>query len=122
MNTAADARKLCDDVSIAIEQVRLVFRSTTLDEFEILTRFWGLRDNVCRLVQAVSDRRDETLNLLRYEYASLISGIVDVIGFAAKLRVGRIPAVATACQGINESLIALEYLRQLNLVGIAASA
>ncbi len=122
MNTAADVRKLCDDVSIAIEQVRLVFRSTTLDEFETLTRFWSLKDNVCRLVQAVSDRRDETLELLRYEYASLISGVVDVIGFASKLRVGKIPAIATACQGINESLIALEYLKQSHPVGIAASA
>lgn len=122
MDTASDVRKLCDDLSIAVEQVRMVFRTTTFDEFETLSRFWGLKDNVSRLVQAVSEQRDETLHLLRHQYASLLSDVLDVISFTAKLRVGKIPAVATACQGINESLLTLQYLRQSSPAAMVATA
>jgi hypothetical protein len=122
MDKASDIRKLCDDLSAAVEQVRMVFRTTTLDEFETLTRFWGLKDNVCRLVQALSERREETIDLLRQDYSSLLTDVVDVIAFTGKLRVGRIPAVACACHGINESLLTLEYLKQANSAVMTASA
>jgi hypothetical protein len=79
---------------------------------EILDRFWGLQDNLSRLLEAITDYPAETMEALE-KYPRLLTDVVDVLEFSAKLQTLRnIAAVRDAGESINTSLVEIQYLRQ----------
>jgi len=121
MHAVLGAKTLCDDVSHAVANLRSCLRSTC-DNFEALTRFWALQDHLNRLVQSMSDDREETLQALAQNHPSLLREVIDVISFVPQLRsLSCIAGVTAACTEINESLLTLEYMKQ-SAPALAASA
>lgn len=117
----AQIERLCQNVSASVSQVRKVFRSS-LPVADILDRFWGLQDNLSRLLEAMTDHPTETMEALD-SYPGLLKDVVDVLEFSAKLQTLRnIPAVRGAGDSINSSLTDIQYLRQSHAVAASASA
>ena len=108
---AIDIDELCADVSKAVGDIRMGFRSN-IDTAEVLDRFWCLQDQISRLVESAVDRRQETLHLLKQRHPRLIQNVIDVLSFAEKLHITDRSAIAAATFAINRSLEKLEYLRE----------
>jgi hypothetical protein len=103
--------RLCQNVASSVSEVRKVFRSS-LPVPEILNCFWGLQDNLSRLLEAITDDPAETVEALQ-RYPRLLTDVVDVLEFSAKLQTLRtIAAVREAGESINSSLVEIQYLRQ----------
>ena len=122
MHSLLDAKTLCKNVSSALRELRNGLRSPS-DNFEMLTRFWAVQDNLNRLVQSCADKREETLEALSQDYPSLLREVIDVLSFVPQLRtLSCIDGVSAACAEINESLLSLEYLKQSQPAALVATA
>ncbi|MFL6354568.1 MAG: hypothetical protein ACJ74Z_22335 [Bryobacteraceae bacterium] len=102
---------LFKNIASTVEQVTLAFRSSVCTR-EMRNRFWCLQDQIARLVELASDRREETFEILRQKHPRLIRDILDVLSSRDKQRVSRASAVNRASAAINHSLTRLEYLRE----------
>lgn len=112
---------VCQDVSSSITEVRKTFRSG-LPVTDILDRFWRLQDNLSRLLEAITDHPKETTEILE-THPRLLPDVVDVLEFSSKLQTLRnIPAVREAGESINNSLLEIQYVRQLRALVASASA
>ncbi|MGI9069771.1 MAG: hypothetical protein ACR2JB_00195 [Bryobacteraceae bacterium] len=101
--------QLCNDVAKAVEQLRIGFRAN-LDTPEVLDRFWCLQDQLARLIESASDRREETLDVLKRTHPGLVRDILNVLSFTEKLHFDNTSAGRTASLAINRSLAKLQYI------------
>lgn len=102
---------LCQNVASSVAQVRSVFRSSPAVP-EILDRYWGLQDNLSRLLEALTDHPDKTAEAFD-SCPGLLNDVVDVLEFSLKLEtVNNIAAVREASESINDSLMEIQYLKQ----------
>jgi NifB/MoaA-like Fe-S oxidoreductase len=115
----AQVERLCQNVASSVSEVRRIFRSP-LPVADILDRFWGLQDNLSRLLEALTDQPAETLEALE-RHPALLTEVVDVLEFSAKLQTLKtIAAVREAGESINSSLVDIQYLRQARAMTASA--
>jgi hypothetical protein len=116
-----DIDRLCKNVANAVEQVRIGFRSD-IGTSGVLDGFWGLQDQLSRLVESASDRREETFDTLEREHSGLIQDIADLLSFTKKSQSKNAPAVSSASYAISRSLSTLDHLAQQRYGAMAAKA
>jgi hypothetical protein len=111
MDTAPQIESICKNVAASVNEVRRVFRSAPPVP-EILNRYWGLQDNLSRLLEAMTDHPIASLEALE-GFPNLLKDVVDVLAFSSKLQMLKnIPAVREAGDAINNSLLEIQYLKQ----------
>ena len=109
----------CGEVVQAVQQIRHIFRSSScIKTSELINSFWALQDHLHRLVAILSD--DPTgVFAINQKYSGLTSEVIDVVGFASKTNVGKLPAMHFSCQAIHDLLFELQNLKPTSM---AASA
>lgn len=101
--TLIDIDRLLSNVAEAADDAKGGFLRQT-GRAELLDRFWALQDNMRRLVQAVSDHRDQTLLRLTVQHPHLRSTISDFVQDVSSSRSYSIAAIAGSCRSIQCSL------------------
>lgn len=111
--TSADIDQLLTNVSEAAHDVRgsMTYQG---DRSDMLNRFWWLQDNLNRLVEVVSDQREDALPILRTLHSDLPNRISDLMHTVSTSKTDSIAAVASSCSAINRSLLAIESVSRQN--------
>jgi hypothetical protein len=81
---------------------------------ELLDRFWGLQDELGRLLQVV-DRSP----WIATQLTGLSATIFNEIKAVNVLKISRLAAIQNACESINQSLICLEKKKEEFKYGVA---
>ena len=109
----------CLAVENALQRVDDVLTSPATTG-ETLNRFWGLQDQLYRLVDIASDEYDEAGEVLRTEHPRLLSDAHQLLSAVRELQLARNTAIATACATARQHVLRLEDIAQSRAVAATA--
>jgi hypothetical protein len=112
-STQIDA--VCESLSASVAEARAVFRNS-LPVPEILNRFWGLQDNLSRLLEAIKDHPTETMQSLE-RYPRVLDDVSDMLERSANVQTLRnLAAVRESAESINSSLFDIHQARHARVM------
>lgn len=102
--------QLCSDLKRTAGEIRTDIRSRA-DATAVLEKLWYMQDQLHRLVAHVSDT-PSTEHALSIACPNLFSSVIDVLKTVAFHKLDRLPALALACEHINNHLMELERIKE----------
>jgi hypothetical protein len=102
--------QLCSDLKRTAGEIRTDIRSRT-DATAVLDKLWYVQDQLHRLVAHVSDT-SSTEDAVSNACPNLFPAVIDVLKTVAFHKLDRLPALAQACEHINNHLMELERIKE----------
>ena len=103
-------RHLCQEAAVSIKEA-YDFVHYPAQNAELLGGFWGVQDQLTRLVEAACDDPDDVFDILREEHRQLFQDVIGVLSSASRAGLTRNAAISTSCEAINQLLTKLEMLK-----------